>query len=147
VLVFGVYATVDGVFAIFSAIQGETRDRAIHLFEGILGIAVGTLVFLFPDQAGTALVLVIGLGASASGVVAIISAVRLRREIDDEWLLGLSGVHYPRSHSDLAPEVLSGHDNVRTWHLRTDLRHSPRRTWSAAAAIELRVCRRWLIPS
>jgi uncharacterized membrane protein HdeD (DUF308 family) len=92
VLVFGVYAIVDGVFAIVAAIQGETRDRAIQVVEGTLGIAVGTLVFLYPDQAGTAIVLVIGLWAIASGVVEIVSAVRLRREIADEWLLGLSGI-------------------------------------------------------
>jgi uncharacterized membrane protein HdeD (DUF308 family) len=92
VLVFGVYAIVDGAFAIVAAIQGTTRDRRIHVFEGILGVAVGTLVFLYPDQAGTAIVLVIGLWAAATGVVEIVSAVRLRREIADEWLLGLSGI-------------------------------------------------------
>ena len=92
VVVFGVYAIVDGAFAIVAAIQGETRERAIHLFEGILGMVVGALVFLYPDQAGTAIVLVIGLWAAASGVVEVVSAVRLRREIEDEWLLGLSGM-------------------------------------------------------
>jgi uncharacterized membrane protein HdeD (DUF308 family) len=92
VLVFGVYAVVDGVFAIVAAINGETRDRAFHLFEGLLGIVVGVIVFLYPDQAGAAIVLVIGLWAAATGVVEIVSAVRLRREIADEWLLGLGGV-------------------------------------------------------
>lgn len=92
VLVFGVYAIVDGVFAIIAAIKGETRDRAIHLVKGILGIVVGMIVFLYPDQAGAAIVLVIGLWAAASGIVEIVSAIRLRREIADEWLLGLGGV-------------------------------------------------------
>jgi uncharacterized membrane protein HdeD (DUF308 family) len=92
VLVFAVYAVVDGLFAIVAAIKGETRDRALHLFEGLLGIVVGVVVFLFPDQAGTAIVLVIGLWAAASGIVEIVSAIRLRQEIDDEWLLGLGGV-------------------------------------------------------
>ena len=92
VLVFGVYAIVDGVFAILAAIKGETRDRAFHLLEGFLGITVGVIIFLYPDQAGTAIVLVIGLCAVATGIFEIVSAVRLRREIADEWLLGLSGV-------------------------------------------------------
>ncbi len=92
VLVFGVYAVVDGAFAIVAAIKAGTRDRAFHLFEGLLGIAVGVTIFLYPDQAGTAIVLVIGLWAIATGVVEIVSAVRLRREIEDEWLLGLGGV-------------------------------------------------------
>lgn len=92
VLVFAVYAIVDGLFAIAATITGETRDRALHLLEGILGIVVGAVVFLYPDQAGTAIVLLIGLWAAATGVVEIVSAVRLRREIEDEWLLGLSGI-------------------------------------------------------
>jgi uncharacterized membrane protein HdeD (DUF308 family) len=37
-------------------------------------------------------VLVISLWAAATGVVEIVSAVRPRREIADEWLLGLSGI-------------------------------------------------------
>jgi uncharacterized membrane protein HdeD (DUF308 family) len=92
VLVFGVYAVVDGVFAIVAAINTESRDRAFHLLEGLLGIAVGVVVFLYPDQAGTAIVVVIGIWAVATGVVEIVSAIRLRREIEDEWLLGLGGV-------------------------------------------------------
>jgi uncharacterized membrane protein HdeD (DUF308 family) len=92
VVVFGVYAVVDGLFAIVAAITGETRDRAVHLLEGLVGIAVGLIVFLYPDQAGTAIVLVIGLWAAVTGVVEIVSAVQLRREIEDEWLLGLGGV-------------------------------------------------------
>ena len=92
VLVFAVYAIVDGLFAIVAAIKGDSPDRALHLFEGVLGIVVGVLLFLYPDQAGTAIVLVIGLWAAGTGIVEIVSAVRLRQEIDDEWLLGLGGV-------------------------------------------------------
>jgi uncharacterized membrane protein HdeD (DUF308 family) len=92
VLVFGVYAVVDGVFAIVAAISGETRDRALHFLEGVLGILVGVIVFLYPDQAGRVIVLVIGLWAATTGVVEMIAAVRLRQEIADEWLLGLGGL-------------------------------------------------------
>jgi uncharacterized membrane protein HdeD (DUF308 family) len=89
---FGVYAVVDGVFTIIAAITGETRDRALHFVEGVLGMVVGAIVFLYSDQAGRAIVLVIGLWAVATGVVEIVSAVRRRREIADERLLGLGGV-------------------------------------------------------
>jgi uncharacterized membrane protein HdeD (DUF308 family) len=92
VLVFAVYAIVDGLFAIVATMKGQTRDRALHLLEGVFSIVVGVIVFLYPDQAGTAVVLLIGLWAAATGIVEIVSAIRLRREIDDEWLLGLSGV-------------------------------------------------------
>ena len=91
-LEFGVYAIVDRLFAIVAAIKAETRDRTFHLLEGLLSIAVGLIVFIYPNQAGTAIVLVIGLWAVATGIVEMVSAVRLHREIADEWLLGLSGV-------------------------------------------------------
>lgn len=91
VLVFAVYAVVDGVFAIVAAIKGEAGDRMLHLIEGVLGIGAGAIVVLYPDQAGTAIVFVIGLWAAVSGVLEILSAIRLRREIEDEWLLGIGG--------------------------------------------------------
>jgi uncharacterized membrane protein HdeD (DUF308 family) len=42
----------------------------------------------------TALVLVLVMGANAllTGMLDIVTAIRLRREIHDEWLLGLSGL-------------------------------------------------------
>jgi uncharacterized membrane protein HdeD (DUF308 family) len=92
VLVFAVYAIVDGLFALSGAITGDSGDRWTHLLEGILGVVAGAVVFAFPNQAGTAIVVVIGLWAIVSGILEVLSAIRLRREIDDEWLLGLSGV-------------------------------------------------------
>ncbi len=92
VLVFGAYAVVDGVFAIVAAIRGESGDRLIHLLEGILGIAAGLIVVVYPDRAGTAIVLVIGLWAIVTGLLEVLSAIRLRREIADEWLLATGGM-------------------------------------------------------
>jgi uncharacterized membrane protein HdeD (DUF308 family) len=92
VIVFGVYAAVDGVFAIVAAATGAGGDRWLHVLEGVLGIAVGVFVFAQPELAGTVIVFVIGLWAVVSGVLEIASAVRLRREIEDEWLLGVGGL-------------------------------------------------------
>jgi uncharacterized membrane protein HdeD (DUF308 family) len=92
VLVAGVYLLVDGLFAITAAIKGETGDRWLHLLEGVVGVGAGAIIFLYPDLAGTAIVLVVGIWALVTGVLEIISAVRLRKEIEDEWLLGIGGV-------------------------------------------------------
>jgi uncharacterized membrane protein HdeD (DUF308 family) len=92
VLVFGVYAFVDGIFAILAAIRSESGDRWLHVLEGLAGIAIGAVVFARPEQVGTAIVLVIGLWALISGLLEIVAAVRLRQEIEGEWLLGLGGV-------------------------------------------------------
>ena len=92
VLVFGVYAVVDGVFAIVAAISGQNSDRVFLLLEGILGIGAGIIVFLYPDRAGTAIVLVIGLWAAVTGVLEVLAAICLRREIAGEWLLAFGGL-------------------------------------------------------
>jgi uncharacterized membrane protein HdeD (DUF308 family) len=92
VLVFGVYAIVDGLFAFVAAMKGTSGDRWLHVVEAILGIGVGAVVFLYPDQAGIAIVVVIGLWALVTGILEILSAIRLRDEIADEWLLGTAGL-------------------------------------------------------
>jgi uncharacterized membrane protein HdeD (DUF308 family) len=91
VIVFGVYAIVDGAFALVAAVRGDGNDRWLQLVEGLLGVGAGLLVFVYPDQAGMAIVLFIGIWASVTGVLEIVSAFRLRREIEDEWLLGIAG--------------------------------------------------------
>ena len=91
VLVAGVYLVVDGLFAIAAAIKGETGDRWLHMLEGIVGIGAGAVIFFYPDLAGTAIVVVVGIWAVVTGALEILSAVRLRQEIENEWLLGIGG--------------------------------------------------------
>jgi uncharacterized membrane protein HdeD (DUF308 family) len=93
VLMFGVYAMVDGVFAIWS---GVVRSRYssrwwVFLLEGILGVAAGVIALMRPGWAALALVIVIAVWAILTGVLEIAAAIRLRREITNEWLLAFSG--------------------------------------------------------
>jgi uncharacterized membrane protein HdeD (DUF308 family) len=91
VLVAGAYLLVDGLFTIAAAIKGETGDRWLHLLEGIVGVGASAIIFLYPNFAGTAIVLVVGIWAVVTGALEIVSAVRLRKEIENEWLLGIGG--------------------------------------------------------
>ena len=59
---------------------------------GLLGIAAGLLTFLMPGLSALVLLFFIAGWAIATGVFQIIGAIRLRKEIDNEWLLILSGV-------------------------------------------------------
>jgi uncharacterized membrane protein HdeD (DUF308 family) len=93
VLFYGAFALVDGVLAVIAAITGGApAPRWWLAIVGISGIAAGLLTFLMPGISALVLLLFIAGWAIATGVFQIIGAVKLRKEIDNEWLLILNGV-------------------------------------------------------
>jgi uncharacterized membrane protein HdeD (DUF308 family) len=94
IALFGAYALVDGVFAIVSAVRAAERHMRWWplLVEGLAGIVVGVLTFVWPGLTALVLLYFIASWAILTGVFEILAAVRLRREITGEWLLGLTGV-------------------------------------------------------
>jgi hypothetical protein len=94
VLLFGTYCLVDGVFAVWTAIAGA-KDQAhwwLLLLGGLVGIGIGILTFVAPAITALALLFYIALWAIVTGVLEIVAAIRLRKEIANEWLLLLSPV-------------------------------------------------------
>jgi uncharacterized membrane protein HdeD (DUF308 family) len=91
---FGAYAMINGVLAITAAVQKARSDERWWALaaEGIVGIAAGTIAFLWPGLTALGLVLVIAAWAIVTGAFAIVTAIRLRREIEGEWLMALLGV-------------------------------------------------------
>lgn len=94
VLAFGLYAIVDGIFTIVSAIRNRgTSSRWWVLFlEGVAGVVAGVLTLFWPGITAFVLLYVIAAWALVTGVLEIIAAIRLRKAITGEWLLALSGV-------------------------------------------------------
>ena len=94
VLVFAAYALVEGVFLVIASIRSrkEHEDWWVLLLEGLIGVAFGILTFQHPDITALVLILYICAWAMLSGVLKIVLAVRLRKEIRGEWLLALAGV-------------------------------------------------------
>ena len=93
ILLYGAFALADGVFAIVAAMRGEggPMPRWWLVVVGLLGIAVGLMSFVWPGITALALMALIGAWALIRGVFEIVGAVRLRKEIDNEWMLILSG--------------------------------------------------------
>jgi uncharacterized membrane protein HdeD (DUF308 family) len=94
VLLFGAYALVDGIFAFVAAFRAADRGRQWWPFvlEGLVGVAAGVIAVVWPGLTAVTLVYLIAAWAVITGLFEIVAAVRLRREIENEWLLVLAGV-------------------------------------------------------
>ena len=88
VLLYGAYALTDGVLAIISAITGGApAPRWWLAIIGLLGIGAGVLTFAWPGITALVLLFFIAGWAIAVGIFQIVGAVRLRKEIENEWYL------------------------------------------------------------
>ena len=94
VLVFGVYALADGIFAVVTAVSGRrmTPNWWIVLVQGLIGIGVGALTLFNPAVTALALLFYIAAWAVLVGALQIFAAVKLRHEIAGEWGLAFSGI-------------------------------------------------------
>jgi uncharacterized membrane protein HdeD (DUF308 family) len=85
VLLFGAYALVDGVLALVSAVRSGGDQLWALLLEGVVGIAAGVAALALPGLTAMVLLLIIAVWAILKGVLEVISAVRLRKVIANEW--------------------------------------------------------------
>lgn len=95
VLLFGAYALVDGATALMLVLKGHRPEGAgvwMLVLVGVAGIAAGIVTFFWPGITAVALLIVVAAWAIAHGIFELLAAVRLRKEIEHEWLLGLAGV-------------------------------------------------------
>lgn len=94
VYLFAAYAIVEGVMNLYQAFS--SRDNNTHwgwsLFEGLVALAAGIGAFFLPQITGITLLFLIAFFAIFTGIAEIVAAIRLRKEIDNEIWLGLSGI-------------------------------------------------------
>ncbi len=94
VWLFGAFSIMDGVFGVMLGIRGESDGTVwwTMVFLGLLALAAGVIAFSWPGLTLLVLATIIAVSAIVRGVFEIYAAIRLRHEIDDEWILGLSGL-------------------------------------------------------
>jgi uncharacterized membrane protein HdeD (DUF308 family) len=96
ILVFGFYALFEGVLNVIAAFRrnGDPDQQPwwALLIEGLLSIGAGLFALFVPGLTAFVLLYIIAGWAIATGIMEIIAAVRLRRQIRGEWMLVVLGV-------------------------------------------------------
>jgi len=94
VWLFGAFALVNGILSLVLAAKtpkGYPKVGSLIL-SGLLGILAGLLAFVMPGITALGLLILIAAWAIATGVMELVAAVRLRKIINNEWLLVLVGI-------------------------------------------------------
>ena len=91
VFAFGAYALADGVLAVVAGIRGSGR-RWVLLVEGLVGIVAGLLALVLPGVTIEVLLYLIAAWVVTIGLLEILAAIWLRREMEGEWTLVLGGI-------------------------------------------------------
>ena len=94
VLVFGAFALADGVLGVWTALthRHDGENRWLLLLGGLAGIGVGVLTLFEHGITAVALLFYIAIWAITTGVLEIVAAIRLRHEMQGEWMLVLAGL-------------------------------------------------------
>lgn len=92
-MVFGVFAIIDGIFSLAAGIRasGHREHWGSLVVSGLMGLAVGLIALIAPIAAAVGFALLIGVWSLVTGFTQILAAIRLRRVIENEWLMALGG--------------------------------------------------------
>ena len=93
VWLFGAFALVNGILSLVLAAKTKGYPKVGSLiFGGLLGILAGLLAFVMPGITALGLLILIAAWAIVTGTMELVAAVRLRKIINNEWLLVLAGI-------------------------------------------------------
>ncbi|HEX3549062.1 MAG TPA: HdeD family acid-resistance protein [Candidatus Elarobacter sp.] len=88
-VLFGAYAFVDGIVAIWAATRMSHTEGGWPwlILEGVIGIAVGLITFFAPLATIVALAYLVGAWFIVSGVTSLVTAMRMRGHLAGEIFL------------------------------------------------------------
>jgi uncharacterized membrane protein HdeD (DUF308 family) len=94
VLLFGVYALIDGIVALagIRKASAEHQRWGALVVEGIVGILAALATFAWPAITAVVLIYMIAAWALITGVLEIAAAIQLRQHVSGELLLALAGL-------------------------------------------------------
>ena len=90
---FGILSLADGVVSLLSIFRKDVAlPNWVLALYGLLSIGFGVWAVMRPEQFGTALLWVLALWLVLAGFARVIFAVLIRKVVEGEWLLALSGL-------------------------------------------------------
>ena len=90
---FGLLSLADGVVSLLSIFRKDIAlPNWVLALYGLLSIGFGVWAVMRPEQFGTALLWVLALWLVLAGFARVIFAVLIRKVVEGEWLLALSGL-------------------------------------------------------
>jgi uncharacterized membrane protein HdeD (DUF308 family) len=94
VWLFGAFALVNGVLSLVLAAKTPKDYPKVGslILGGLIGILAGLLAFVMPGITALGLLILIAAWAIVTGIMELVAAVRLRKIINNEWLLVLAGI-------------------------------------------------------
>ncbi|MCA3561257.1 MAG: DUF308 domain-containing protein [Aestuariivirga sp.] len=93
VTLFGIYALADGLLGLWGAFRGKEEGSSMTgLLTAIAGVVAGLVCLLAPDFATRYVVLLIGLWNIAAGLLQLIGALVLWKDIEQPGYLAVAGV-------------------------------------------------------
>ena len=95
IYIWGIYALTDGILALWAAFAGAGAEKGQRWWLGLVGVSgiiAGLAAFFWPGLTATVLLALIASWAIFVGVMQIWGAIQLRKEMNGEWMLILSGV-------------------------------------------------------
>lgn len=93
ILLFAIYAIADGIghlIALFSGLR--VSPWWVQLLSGLLSLAAGVIALVSPGLTAAALLILVATWAIVTGVLSMVTAIRFRTVIDNEWLYVLGGL-------------------------------------------------------
>jgi len=94
VWLFGAFALVNGILSLVLATKAPKGYPKVGslILGGLLGILAGLLAFVMPGITALGLLILIAAWAIVTGIMELVAAVKLRKIINNEWLLVLAGI-------------------------------------------------------
>ncbi|SAL71600.1 hypothetical protein AWB69_08661 [Caballeronia udeis] len=91
---FAAYALIGGIAAVSAAIRHRSirKDWWIPLLLGLCTIAAGLIAVAAPGVTALVLIAVMGANAIVTGVLDVVTGIRLKRRGRTEWLLFVIGI-------------------------------------------------------